>query len=223
MTAAVAGAAGVGLFAVQDRTIGEGIDDAAASAALKARLLRTENNAYSRVDVEVAQGAALLSGAVPTMNHRIEAERIAWTIPQITQVANELTVGPRSGFFRSVMDEAITAQVRARLVADAAVRAVNVNVETNDGVVYLMGLARSDAELARAAEAAAYVRGVKRVVSYMQVRERPADLAFGQAAPAPWRQGAHERVPQEQARWEPAAPPVAPETEIDAGAPLDLR
>jgi osmotically-inducible protein OsmY len=183
MTAAVAGAAGVGLFAVQDRTIGEGIDDAAASAELKAKLLRAESNAFARVDVEVAIGRALLSGAVPTMEHRLEAERLAWTVRQIGAVSNEIVVGPRTGFLRSAYDEAITAQVRARLLADRAVRSININIETYDGVVYLMGLTRSQEELSRAAESAAYVRGVRKVVSYMEVRERPADVASRRPAP----------------------------------------
>jgi osmotically-inducible protein OsmY len=168
---AVAGAAGVGVFAAQERTIGQGIDDAAASAELKARLLRIDGPAFSRVDVEVAQGKALLSGSVPTAEHRIEAERIAWTIRQVGDVANELDVGPTPGVWRSAMDELITAQVRARIVADPAVHGIDFNIETNRGTVYLMGLARDSAQLARAAEIASYTRGVKKVVSYVEVRQ----------------------------------------------------
>ncbi len=182
---AVAGAAGVGMFAAQERTIGQGIDDAAAYTELKARLLRIDSAAFSRVNVEVAQGKALLSGAVPTAEHRIEAERIAWTIRQVGDVANELEVGPTPGVWRSALDELITAQVRARILADPGVRGIDFNIETNKGTVYLMGLARDQAQLVRAAEIASYTRGVKKVVSYVEVRKpAPKAATIAQAEPA---------------------------------------
>jgi hypothetical protein len=82
----------------------------------------------------------------------------------------------------NAQDELITAQIRARLTASPAVRAINVNIETFHGNVYLMGLARSDYELRRAAEIASTVGGVRRVVSFMQVRA--PDLPYYAQAPA---------------------------------------
>lgn len=197
MTAAVGAAAGVGVFAVQDRTIGEGIDDAAASQTAKMRLLAADRAAFAEVDVEVANGNLLLSGAVPTAEHRQAAETIARGIGTVNHVYNELFVGPGSSFARNAQDEWITAQIRARLAASAEVRAINVNIETFYGNVYLMGTARSDRELRRAAEIASVVGGVQRVVSFMQVR----------AAPQPY----YAAVPVEPEH--PAAPAAEPHPE----------
>lgn len=172
-TAALGTAASVGVFAVQDRTIGEGIDDAAASNRVKMRLLAADNIAFAEVDVEVANRNLLLSGATPTVEHRQAAETIARSVATIDNVYNEIFVGPRSGLVRSAQDELITAHIRARLAASPSVRAINVNIETFHGNVYLMGTARSDHELRRAAEIASIVPGVRRVVSFMQVRPPP--------------------------------------------------
>lgn len=172
-TVAVAGAAGVGLFAAQERTIGQGIDDSTGSADLKSKLLRTDAKAFGGVDVEVAEGRALLTGSVATPEQKIEAERLAWTVRQIRAVANEIEVGAKPGMMRTAMDEWITTEVRARMVAEPTVRAIDINIETHKGVVYLMGLVTSQEQLQRAAETASLVRGVQRVVSYMQVREAP--------------------------------------------------
>ena len=166
----VGAAAEVGLFAVQDRTIGEGIDDAGASNEVKVRLMAADRVAFQEVDVEVANGNLLLSGTVPTEQHRVAAETIARGVPNLTNVYNELVVGQPSTVIRSAQDEFITAQVRARITASPSVRGVNVNIETFHGNVYLMGLSRSDHELQRAAEIASVVPGVQRVVSFMQVR-----------------------------------------------------
>jgi osmotically-inducible protein OsmY len=184
MTAAVGAAASVGVYAVQDRTIGEGIDDANASNQAKMRLLAADRAAFQEVDVEVANGNLLLSGAVPTAEHRQAAETIARTVGSIDNVFNELFVGPRSSLVRSAQDELITAQIRTRLTASPSVRAINVNIETFHGHVYLMGSARNDHELQRAAEIASVVGGVRRVVSFMQVRAAPLPY-YAQASGPP--------------------------------------
>lgn len=184
MTAAIGTAASVGVYAMQDRTIGEGIDDAAASNQVKMRLMAADGAAFAEVDVEVANGNLLLSGAAPTAEHRQAAETIARSVGTVHNVYNEVFVGPRSGFVRSAQDELITAQIRTRLTASPSVRAINVNIETFHGNVYLMGTARSDHELRRSAEIASIVPGVRRVVSFMQVREPPQPY-YAQAPAGP--------------------------------------
>lgn len=169
-TAALGAAAGVGVFALQDRTIGEGIDDAAASQQVKMRLMAADAAAFQEVDVEVANRSLLLSGTAPTEEHKQMAETIARSVGSIEHVYNEIFVGQPSGFIRSAQDELITAHIRARLAASPSVRAINVNIETFHGNVYLLGTARDEHELRRAAEIAAVVSGVRRVVSFMRVR-----------------------------------------------------
>jgi osmotically-inducible protein OsmY len=172
------------VYAVQDRTIGEGIDDATASQQVKARLMAADAQAFQEVDVEVASRNLLLSGTVPTPEHRQAAETIARSARTIDNVYNELVVGEPSSLVRNAQDELITAQIRTRLAASPAVRAVNVNIETFHGNVYLMGTARSEQELRRAAEIASVVSGVRRVVSFMQVRE-PAMPYYAQSPSEP--------------------------------------
>jgi osmotically-inducible protein OsmY len=209
-TAAVAGAAGLTLAVAQERTVGVAIDDAAAAAEVKARLIARDRTGFAEVDVEIADRRLLLSGVVPTAEHRIEAERIAWTVTQIEAVANEINVGPRSGLWRSAMDELVTAQVRARLVASSEVRALDVNIETHQGVVYLLGLARTQAEVERAAEIASITPGVDRVVSYMHVRAAPVQLAsqaaMGQTPPA------YDAAPQDW-EYQPGPAPAEPDSD----------
>lgn len=181
VTAVIGTAASVGVYAAQDRTIGEGIDDASASQQVKMRLMAADSVAFQEVDVEVANRNLLLSGSAPTAEHRQAAETIARSIRTIDHVYNEVVVGEPSSVMRSAQDEFITAQIRARLTASPAVRAINVNIETFHGNVYLMGAARSQHELERAAEIASVVGGVRRVVSFMQVRA--PDMPYYAQAP----------------------------------------
>ena len=177
--AAVLGTAGaVGLTSVQEKTMGEAIDDATTSNEIKAKLLN-HGARFAEVDVEVADGLVLLSGRVTEPADRTYAEGIAWSSSRTMDVANEIRIEPPGGFMSNVSDEIITGRVRARLIGSSSVRSVNINIETYGGVVYLMGFARDPDEVRAAAEEASVVGGVKQVVSYVRVR----NTAARQAAP----------------------------------------
>ncbi|MAP95102.1 MAG: phospholipid-binding protein [Ponticaulis sp.] len=162
---------------LQDKTLGESLDDAAASNEIKARLMAASPARFNEVDVEVANRVVLLSGRVPGAEDRREAEQIAWEVALVNTVANEIQVREKGGVRQNLNDEWITTRVRTRLLANDDVKSVNINIETYDGTVYLMGLARSQAELRVIAENAADVRGVREVVSYIQVRNSPYEPA----------------------------------------------
>lgn len=168
--AAAVGAVGtVGVSAAQDRTLGQAVDDATASGEIKTKLLR--ESGFREVDVEVADGLVLLSGRVNTPEHRVRAEDIAWSSNRVFDVANEINIERPGGFFAAVGDEVTTARVRRALIASPAVKSFNFNIETYDGVVYLMGIALTPEERVAAAEEASFVGGVRQVVSYVRVRD----------------------------------------------------
>lgn len=159
-----------------ERSIGREIDDTNASASIKLAMLRSEGFALDGVDVEVTEGIALLTGHVPREDDRLMAECLAWSSVAVRNVANELQVGPPSGIRDAARDGGITARVNARLVGDRNVRSINFNVETYDGRVYLLGLARNRGELERATRHASLVGGVSEVIAYVRVAGQPLDL-----------------------------------------------
>lgn len=198
----VAGAAaGVGMAAVQDRTAGEVMDDGHVYADVKSRLMAADADGFRDTHVEVYNDNLLLSGAVPDEQHHQAALMIAHTYPTVHNVYDELIVGERTTFGNAVGDEFIITQIRTRLFASPHVRAVNINLEVFHGNVYLMGTARSDAELRTAAEIASTVGGVRRVVSFMQVAQvrTPNTYAARVTMPPP--------APEPQYGGETPAPP----------------
>ncbi|MEQ8557579.1 MAG: BON domain-containing protein [Henriciella sp.] len=172
VAAALGTAGAVGVASMQDRTVGEAVDDATTSNEIKAKLL--DEGGLGEVDVEVAQGLVLLSGRVSTPEQRVRAEDLAWSSTRTRDVANEIKIEKPGGFFANASDELITARVRASLVASKEVKSINFNIETYDGVVYLMGIARTQSELTEAAERASLVGGVQKVVSYVRVNAERA-------------------------------------------------
>ncbi len=177
---------------VGDRSLGRGLDDATAGSQVKMRLMAADNAGFGGVDVAVANGAMLLTGAVPSQEHRSAAELIARTAGNVHTIYNELHIGPRNGFSQNASDSLIASRIRARLAASGDVSSINVSIEVFQGNVYLLGTARSDQELRRAAEIASIVPGVARVVSFMRLSQ--PGPAYAQA-PAPEYRGEGEPAP----------------------------
>lgn len=68
-----------------------------------------------------------------------------------------------------VTDASITAAVKMKMADDELVKARNINVVTNDGVVTLNGTVGSKAEEQKAIDLAQSVDGVKSVVSNLKI------------------------------------------------------
>jgi osmotically-inducible protein OsmY len=199
---------------LSDRTFGESLDDTSAATEIKTRLFGAGGfGKFGEVDVAVVDRFVLLSGRVPSEADRKEAEHIAWQIASVDEVANELQI-ENWDLGRDMNDAWITEQVRMRLIADNDIKGTNFNIQVHNGVVFLLGLARTEDELRRAAEHASVVGGVSKVVSYVKMRERgspPPDISVA-AAPPSTAQG--QPVPpdttQGAIRLAPAAPDAAP-------------
>jgi len=67
-------------------------------------------------------------------------------------------------------DATVTTRVKTRFATDEQVSALNIDVDTNDGVVQLSGYAGSESEKARAAAIASEVPDVKSVQNNIVVR-----------------------------------------------------
>jgi hyperosmotically inducible periplasmic protein len=70
-------------------------------------------------------------------------------------------------------DATITANVKAKLAADAMLAATPINVDTKDGVVTLTGTVASAAAVAQAASDAQSVEGVKSVTNNLTAKPAP--------------------------------------------------
>lgn len=156
-----------------ERSLAGSLRDVNAGRVIEARMSRAHDFELGGIDVEVAESVAVLSGNVPSQKDKIEAARIAWSAPGIEQVGNELLIKGKQSLLRNTKDGILEKSVRARLLADKKVKARNFNIETHDGIVYVLGVARTQAELRRAAEIAATTRGTRQVISYARISDVP--------------------------------------------------
>ncbi|MGJ8558790.1 MAG: BON domain-containing protein [Litorimonas sp.] len=177
--------ASAGLKKGDERSFVSSLNDVNAGRAIEARLKRAYAYEMGGVDVEVAEGVVLLTGNVPRQEDRIEAARIAWSAANIDQVGNEIMIQDKQGIVRNTKDGVLEKSVRARLTADKYVKGINYNIETHDGIVYLMGVARDPGELERAAKIASLTRGAREVISYVRIADVPIEMQVAAQAQAP--------------------------------------
>ncbi len=156
--------------AAQERTIGDAIDDAIIYTEVNSQLLQADIDLFQHVGVEVVEGRVLLTGSVPTPNDRIEAVRLAWQAEGVKEVLNEVQVTDATGIADYAADSWISVQVKTKLLFDRDIRAINYSIETVNGSVYMIGIARDAVELKRATNHARTIKGVRKVISHVRIQ-----------------------------------------------------
>ena len=178
----LAAAAGGGYAAGQERGVGGAVDDFSIKADVEKSMLLADPQLQGNVNATVYQGRVLLTGRVPSPQMKMTAAQAAGKASNVRGVFNEVEVAPSEGMWDDAKDAWITARVRSEMVLDPDVRSINYTIDTANGSVYLIGTARSQAELDRATRIARYVPGVRRVVSYIELAGMP--VAAGPMPPA---------------------------------------
>lgn len=161
----IAGCAGEGT----QQSTGEYLDDSVITTRVKGAFVG--DPAVSALDIKVTtlNGVVQLSGFA---NSELEIDRaveLANGVPGVKSVKNDIRRRPQSAgaYFD---DSAITARVMAAFVADKEVSALDIKVETNNGVVLLSGSASSRQASDRAVQIARKVDGVKSVENHIRLK-----------------------------------------------------
>jgi osmotically-inducible protein OsmY len=171
----IAGGAGIGagLVAAKDNTLTEAVDDARISSAIKASFIKKGFKAlYTKISVNVVDGRVLYTGKVSSDQDIITAVDIAWDQKGVKEVMNELKVDDKSSYFDTAeyaRDSWITSRIKTKTITEKGVKFINYNIITSGGVVYVLGIAKSQEELDKVAEIASEIHGVEKVVVHAKI------------------------------------------------------
>jgi osmotically-inducible protein OsmY len=175
-------AVGAGVAAVsaarQERTIGNAINDTQIKSQIVARLQNTSADMFLNVSVTSVEGRVLLTGRVVKPDTRLSASRVAWSVEGVRRVDNEIEVTDQAGWLDRPQDIYIRTRVAAILLGDKSIKDVNYTVDCVNQVVYLTGVGQDQAEVNRAIAQAKSVAGVKRVESFVVLKDDPSRYGF---------------------------------------------
>ena len=157
----------------QERSFFTAVGDLNIKTEFNARLLGESNAMFAGVSSTVIEGRLHITGTLPTAEDRRRVTQIAWSIPTVREVVNDIEVAASTGLVDAARDRWISARLRTLMVADTTIRDSNYAIETENGVIYLNGIAQDAAERDRVVAHANAVPEARRVVSYVLVKDDP--------------------------------------------------
>jgi hyperosmotically inducible periplasmic protein len=101
--------------------------------------------------------------------HELTAEDIKDELSRTGTVVREKARAAGQTVAGAAANARITASVKAKLVAEPGLPALNINVDTTDGLVTLSGKVESPEQVAKAVKLALDTEGVHKVISTLQV------------------------------------------------------
>ena len=193
LVGALAGAAGGGYAAAQERGVNGAVSDLDIETNVESRFSAVGPGLNEGITTTVYQGRVLLAGTAPTPQMKARAMEVASHVAGVKTLYDNVEVAPPRATWDVTKDAWITARIRSELMLDLDIRSANYTIDTQKGSVYPIGSARTQTELQRATRIAQYIPGVKRVVSYVELRpgapvaEQPMPSAArtGPSAPNP--------------------------------------
>jgi osmotically-inducible protein OsmY len=173
---------GTGLVVTDRRTTGTQVEDQ--SIELKAASRIREIATLGRVNATSYNRVLLLTGEVPTEGDKANAEAAVARIENVKTVVNELAVMPNASIGTRSNDTLLSTKVKATFVDAKDIQANAYKVQTERGIVYLMGRV-TEREATRGADLARAVPGVQKVVRVFEILTEQELAALGPAsAPA---------------------------------------
>ncbi len=176
--AAVGAGATLGISAAQEGGVERAVSDAVIQAKINELWFRQDLTMFRKLDLTVNNGRVLITGVVQNPEHRVEAVRLAWQPEGVQQVINEIRVADSEGVPGFIRDNWISTRLRTSITLDRDVQSLNYNIDTVQGIVYLMGYAQNQKELNRVMETARTIPNVKQVISYVKVVEAKDDVSW---------------------------------------------
>ncbi|WP_334013693.1 BON domain-containing protein [Alteromonas sp. S167] len=151
------------------RTVGTQLDDQNADSAVAYQWSKSDAlKEQANLQVDVYNGVALLTGQAPSQALLDEAVNRAQEVAYLKKIHNQIRIAQPIGAGTQANDIWLASKVRAKIVADDRVPALQVKVVVQDSEVFLMGRL-SNLEATAAVDIARNVTGVARVVRAFEI------------------------------------------------------
>jgi len=150
--------------------LGERVADLEIQTLVTDALTRNADLAARHITTEVKNRTVALNGTVQTSNQKYTAEQIAWQVPGVQGLTDNLSVADPQALPESA-DDKLARRVEFELYSTKAISLKTVQIHADNGVITLTGTVLSRAEKLLAEGTAKSVEGVQRVVNSLAAPE----------------------------------------------------
>lgn len=164
------GGGALGVASMQERGVSGAMSDYQLRLAINEAWFHASLQLYERASLMISKGRVVIIGRVPSEELADLAVRLAVKAGAQNPVSR-LTIGPDIPLGQRLADDSVALRLEGAYTFDRDVNALNYDVESKDGTVYLMGEAASEREKRRVIYMARNFPGVRAVESYVHVTE----------------------------------------------------
>jgi len=150
--------------------LGERVADLEIQTLLTDAISKNADLAENHIATEVKNRTVALNGTVQTRNQKYTAEQVAWQVPGVLGLTDNLNVTDAQAVPESA-DDKLARRVEFELYSTKAIPLKTMQVHADNGVVTLTGTVLSRAEKLLAEKTAKSVEGVRRVVNSLAAPE----------------------------------------------------
>ncbi len=151
-----------------ENPVGRAVDDSTITTRINHEMLKDDVVKARQIDVDTIGGHVTLTGVVTTREESTRAVQIAYSVPAVKSVTNNIQIGERS-FGNVWSDNVLGNKIKAKLIAEPEVRSMNIDVDVYLGVVTLTGVVSSKYQKQRAIEISRSTDGIVKVIDNLKV------------------------------------------------------
>ena len=200
-------------LATEQRTPQQLARDAGIGAAAHKYWADASSDLARDLTATVYNNDLLITGIVPNQQMKDAGEKFARQIDGVGKIYNRAEVGQPTTFGQDARDNYVSNALRAQMLGDGNVRSSNYIVHTLNGIVYIMGYARNQAENDIVLAYARNLPNVTRVNSFIHVGNEPSSPPPSNAAP-------NNQPPPPVEAPPDTSPPPSP---APRGAPIEVQ
>ncbi len=155
----------------EDRPMSQVMSDAGLKIDINTKLLSNKyRDLFLDVNTNVYENRVMLTGSVETTAEKRRATLLVLGVKGVTKVINELQVTTDGSLKDTANDLWIETKLKARLVGADGVSSINYRWRSVNGVVYFIGVAQNQDELAKVIRLARGTSHVNNVVSHVRIQ-----------------------------------------------------
>jgi hyperosmotically inducible protein len=152
--------------------LGERVADLEIKTLVTDALSKNAALAEQHITTEVKGRAVTLGGTVQTVSQKNTADEIAWQVPGVQGLTDNLSLSDAQAVPESA-DDKLARRVEFELYSTKAIPLKTMQIRADNGIVTLTGTVSSRAEKLLAEKTAKSVEGVRRVVNGLSAPEQP--------------------------------------------------